>query len=88
MPEELGAKFIYSDNAMPTVDTNEPLIKEPGDLDRIGPLDPSKGRIPMAVEVARLNCEKASGSHRRGPGGDRGRATGVPTVRRMAQGPA
>jgi len=59
--EALGAKFIYSDNAMPTVDTNEPLIKEPGDLDKIGPLDPSKGRIPMAVEVARLSCEKASG---------------------------
>jgi uroporphyrinogen-III decarboxylase len=46
---------------MPTVDTNEPLIKEPGDLNKIGPLDPSKGRIPMGVEVARLNCEKASG---------------------------
>jgi uroporphyrinogen-III decarboxylase len=59
--EALGAKFIYSDNAMPTVDTNHPLIEKPGDLDKIGPLDPSKGRIPMGVEVARLICEKASG---------------------------
>jgi uroporphyrinogen-III decarboxylase len=59
--EALGAKFIYSDNAMPTVDTNQPLIKEPADLDRLGPLDPSKGRIPMGVEAARLICEKVSG---------------------------
>jgi uroporphyrinogen-III decarboxylase len=59
--EALGAKFIYSDDAMPTVDTNDPLIKQPGDLDKLGPLDPSKGRIPMGVEAARLTCEKASG---------------------------
>jgi uroporphyrinogen-III decarboxylase len=59
--EALGAKFIYSDDAMPTVDTTDPLIKEPGDLDRIGSLDPTKGRIPMGVEVARLVCKKASG---------------------------
>jgi len=59
--EALGAKFIYSDNAMPTVDTNEPLIKVSADLDKIGSLDPSKGRIPMGVETARLVCEKASG---------------------------
>ncbi len=59
--EALGAKFIYSDDAMPTVDTNDPLIKQPGDLDKLGPLDPSRGRIPMGVEAARLTCEKASG---------------------------
>jgi uroporphyrinogen-III decarboxylase len=59
--EALGAKFIYSDDAMPTVDTNDPLIKTPADLDRIGPLDPSKGRIPMGVELARLVSKKASG---------------------------
>jgi uroporphyrinogen decarboxylase len=59
--EALGAKFIYSDNAMPTVDTNDPLIKGPADLDRLGPLDPSKGRIPMGVGAARLICEKVSG---------------------------
>ncbi len=59
--EALGAKFIYSDDAMPTVDTTDPLIKSPADLDRVGSLDPTKGRIPMGVEVARLICEKASG---------------------------
>jgi len=59
--EALGAKFIYSDDAMPTVDTSDPLIKEPGDLDKVGSLDVTKGRIPMGVETARQICEKASG---------------------------
>jgi hypothetical protein len=59
--EALGAKMIYSDNAMPTVDVSDPLIKEPSDLDRIGPLDPTKGRIPMAVEVGQLFQKKAPG---------------------------
>jgi uroporphyrinogen-III decarboxylase len=59
--EALGAKFIYSDNAMPTVDVSEPLIKDRADLDKLSPLDPSKGRIPMSVEVARLISKKASG---------------------------
>ncbi len=59
--EALGAKMIYSDNAMPTVDVSHPLIKEPSDLDKIGPFDPSKGRIPMAVEVGQLFLEKAPG---------------------------
>lgn len=59
--EALGAKFIYSDDAMPTVDTTDPLIKAPADLDRIGALDVSKGRIPMGVELARLTCEKVKG---------------------------
>ncbi|MDY7079977.1 MAG: uroporphyrinogen decarboxylase family protein [Chloroflexota bacterium] len=59
--EALGAKMVYSDRAMPTVDTSEPLIKERADLDKLGPLDLSKGRIPMGVEAARLICEKASG---------------------------
>ena len=59
--EALGAKFIYSDYAMPTVDTNDPLIKTPADLDRIGSLDLSKGRIPMGVDVARLVSNKVGG---------------------------
>ena len=59
--EALGAKFIYSDNAMPTVDTNHPLINERTDLDKIGPLDPSKGRIAMGAELAGLISKKASG---------------------------
>lgn len=59
--EALGAKFIYSDDAMPTVDSTDPLIKTPADLERVGALDPTKGRIPMGVEVARLVTQKASG---------------------------
>jgi len=59
--EALGAKMIYSDNAMPTVDVSNPLIKVPADLDRIGPLDPRKGRIPMAIELARLYGKKEPG---------------------------
>ena len=59
--EALGAKMIYSDNAMPTVDVSDPLIKSGADLDKIGPLDPSKGRIPMAIEVGQLFAKKAPG---------------------------
>lgn len=59
--EALGAKFIYSKNAMPTVDTSDPLIKKPADLDKIGDLDPGKGRIPLGVDIARLISDKASG---------------------------
>ena len=59
--EALGAKMIYSDVAMPTVDTSHPLIKNPGDLDKLGPLDPSKGRIPMGVKVGRLVTERVGG---------------------------
>jgi uroporphyrinogen-III decarboxylase len=59
--EALGGKMIYSDNAMPTVDTTQPLIKERADLDRLGALDPTKGRIPMGVETVRLTKKKVSG---------------------------
>jgi uroporphyrinogen-III decarboxylase len=59
--EALGAKMIYSDIAMPTVDVSDPLIKGPADLDRIGSLDPSKGRIPMAIQVGKFFMEKAPG---------------------------
>jgi uroporphyrinogen-III decarboxylase len=59
--EALGARMIYSDNAMPTVDVSNPMIKEPGDLNRIGSLDASRGRIPMAIELARLYGKKEPG---------------------------
>lgn len=59
--EALGAKMIYSDDAMPTVDVSEPLIKSGADLDKIGPLDPNKGRIPMAIKVGLLFQQKAPG---------------------------
>ncbi len=58
--EALGAKMVYSDGAMPTVDSTAPLIKERADLDRLGPLDVTRGRIPMGVEAARLITKKAS----------------------------
>jgi uroporphyrinogen-III decarboxylase len=59
--EALGAKMIYSDDAMPTVDLSDPLIKSAADLDKIGPLDPSKGRIPMSIRVGQLFLQKAPG---------------------------
>ena len=59
--EALGAKFIYSDDAMPTVDTNDPLIRERADIDKLGQLDVTKGRIPMAVELARIVTERVPG---------------------------
>jgi uroporphyrinogen-III decarboxylase len=59
--EALGAKMIYSDDAMPTVDVSDPLIKSATDLDRIGTLDPSKGRIPMAIETGKLFIKNAPG---------------------------
>ena len=59
--EALGAKMIYSDRAMPTVDVSHPLITTAADLDKVGSLDPSKGRIPMAVEVGKLSVKKAPG---------------------------
>lgn len=59
--EALGAKMIYSDYAMPTVDVSDPLIKSPSDLDKIGPLDPSKGRIPYGIRVGQLCIQKAPG---------------------------
>ena len=59
--EALGAKFIYSDHAMPTVDVREPLIRNRSDLHKIGPLDPTKGRIPIGVEISRLVTQKCFG---------------------------
>jgi len=59
--EALGGKMIYSDNAMPTVDVSHPLITDASDLDKLGLFDPSKGRIPMAIEVGQLFLKKAPG---------------------------
>jgi uroporphyrinogen-III decarboxylase len=59
--EALGANMIYSDNAMPTVDVSDPLIKSPSDLDKIRPLDPTKGRIPYGIRAGQLSVQKAPG---------------------------
>ena len=59
--EALGQKMIYSDIAMPTVDVSQPLVQTPADLARLKTIDTSKGRIPMAVELA-LRVKEAGGS--------------------------
>lgn len=59
--EALGAQMIYSDIAMPTVDTDHPLISGPQDLAKMKPLDPSKGRVYFAVELARNVVHKGGG---------------------------
>ncbi len=59
--EALGAKMIYSDVAMPTVDTDHPLISGPQDLAKLKPLDPSKARVPFNVEVTRNIVQRGSG---------------------------
>lgn len=59
--EALGARMIYSDIAMPTVDTDHPLISGPQDLAKMKPLDPTKGRVYFAVELARNVVQKGGG---------------------------
>jgi len=53
--EAMGAKMIYGEDSMPTIDHADPLIKEPRDLLKLKPPDPLKdGRMPYAVEVVKL----------------------------------
>ena len=59
--EALGGKMIYSDYAMPTIDISEPLIKTAADMKKVGRLDTSKGRIPTAVEFAKVIESKMPG---------------------------
>ncbi|MDY6834141.1 MAG: uroporphyrinogen decarboxylase family protein [Chloroflexota bacterium] len=52
--EALGAKMIYGDHSMPTVDFTEPLIKEPKDLLKLKSPNPLRdGRMPYSLELAR-----------------------------------
>jgi uroporphyrinogen-III decarboxylase len=61
--EGLGAKMVYGDNSMPTIDFREPLIKEPGDLLKLKTPDFYKdGRLPYAMDCIKLSGEKAKGS--------------------------
>jgi len=54
--EAMGQKMIYSDIAMPTVDSRECLIKKPADLLKIKIPDWSTAaRIPFVLEVLRMN---------------------------------
>jgi uroporphyrinogen-III decarboxylase len=56
--EALGAKMVYGENSMPTVDFTEPLIKEHKDLLKLKTPDFHKdGRIPYAMEIMKLNAQ-------------------------------
>ena len=56
--EAMGQKMIYSENAMPTVDSRDPLIKQPEDLKKIKVPDwLHAGRIRSVFDLIRLNAE-------------------------------
>jgi uroporphyrinogen-III decarboxylase len=56
--EAMGQKMIYSENAMPTVDSRDPLIKQPEDLNKIKVPDwLHAGRIRFVLDLLRLNAE-------------------------------
>jgi uroporphyrinogen-III decarboxylase len=56
--EGLGAKMVYGDKSMPTVDHREPLIKEPGDLLKLKTPDFHRdGRLPFALDCIKLSKE-------------------------------
>jgi uroporphyrinogen-III decarboxylase len=53
--EGMGGKMLYGENAMPTIDFRDPLIKEPGDLLKLKTPDFRKdGRLPFALECIKL----------------------------------
>lgn len=53
--EAMGAKMIYGEDSMPTVDLSEPLIKEHSDLLKLKPPNPrADGRMPYALEVMKV----------------------------------
>jgi uroporphyrinogen-III decarboxylase len=55
--EALGQKMIYSENAMPTIDFREPLIKNPADLLKLKVPDWIRsGRIPFILDTIKLNA--------------------------------
>jgi uroporphyrinogen-III decarboxylase len=55
--EALGQRLIYSDNAMPTADFRDPLIKEPKDLAKLKAPDwLSMDRIRFILDVIKLNA--------------------------------
>jgi len=53
--EALGAKMIYGEDSMPTVDLSEPLIKKHEDLLKLKSPNPLQdGRMPYALEVMKV----------------------------------
>jgi len=61
--EAMGAKMIYGDNAMPTIDFRQPLVSNPADLAKIkAPADwISAGRVRFSWDTNRL-CREVTGS--------------------------
>ncbi|MFC1967403.1 uroporphyrinogen decarboxylase family protein [Chloroflexota bacterium] len=56
--EALGAKMVYSDNAMPTIDSRDPLVKTPEDLRRLKTPDFHRdGRLPFALDCIKYAQE-------------------------------
>jgi uroporphyrinogen-III decarboxylase len=56
--EGMGAKMIYSDNAMPTIDFREPLVKELDDLYNLKTPDFFKdGRLPFALDCIKYGTD-------------------------------
>ena len=60
--EALGAKMIYGEDSMPTIDFTEPLIKEHKDLLKLKTPDFYKdGRMPYELEIMKLNAQMGFG---------------------------
>jgi uroporphyrinogen-III decarboxylase len=56
--EGMGAKMVYSDNAMPTIDFRDPLVREPEDLRRLKTPDFYRdGRLPYALDCIKFGSE-------------------------------
>ncbi len=56
--EGMGGKMIYSDNAMPTIDFRDPLVKESDDLRLLKTPDFYRdGRLPYALDCIKLGTE-------------------------------
>lgn len=56
--EGMGGKMIYSDNAMPTIDFRDPLVKEPDDLLKLKTPDFYRdGRLPYALDCIKFGTE-------------------------------
>lgn len=56
--EALGAKLVYSDNVMPSIDARDPLIKKPSDLSKLKTPDFLRdGRFPYQLEIFRKKKE-------------------------------
>ena len=57
--EALGQKIVYPDDGIPDADRTDPLIKSPGDLDKIEIPDPEQsGRMPWVHRINQLYLER------------------------------